>query len=76
MESSDPGAAEAPQLAEGCQRRQHALPHRAPDTRDEHDTTLSEGGSMFLSEKKVFILKNPPLNLSSHNDCVSRGNER
>ena len=49
MERPDQGADEAPRLAEGGQRRQHAQPHRPPDPRDEHHPALPQGGSIDMS---------------------------
>ena len=43
MAGSDPGAAEASQLAAGSECWEYALSHRAPDTRDEHHSALSQG---------------------------------
>ena len=43
METPDPGADEAAELAEGGQRRQHVVTHRSSNTRDEHDTALPQG---------------------------------
>ena len=57
MESSDPGTAEAPQLAEGRQRRQHALPHRPPDPRHEHHPALHEGECLWEDEEGVVLGK-------------------
>ena len=43
MAGPDTGTPQAPQLAAGGERREHAVTHRPPDTRHEHAAALHKG---------------------------------
>ena len=56
MAGPDTGTPQAPQLAAGGERREHAVTHRPPDTRHEHHTALSQGQASFvLGEDKTVV---------------------